>query len=214
MINNKNTFFMNVDTQKDFMNEDGSLYVQGAEVIKPTLAKLTQYAKENNIKVVNTADWHYDDSEELSDEPDFINTFPPHCMANTDGVWYVEETTPVDDINITFRWDAKDYSEKFINGIMESKVREIIITKDKFDVFSGNPYTDRITNALKETGYTDVIVYGVATNVCVNCAVLGLLERGFNVTVVEDAIKELPDIPSPIESWIEKGATLTTFDQL
>lgn len=212
MINNKNTFFMNVDTQKDFMNENGSLCVQGAEGIKPILAKLTKFAKETNIKVINTADWHYDDSEELSDTPDFINTFPPHCMANTPGVWYVDETAPVDGVNVVFKWNS-EYSDKFINETI-SRLREVIVTKDKFDVFSGSPHTEKITDALKEQGYTNVVVYGVATNVCVNCAVIGLLERGFNVTVVEDAIKELPNIPSPINDWVKRGAILTTFDNL
>ncbi len=214
MIDNKKTIFWNVDTQKDFMNEDGALYVEGAEGIKPTLAKLTQYAKENDIMVVNTADWHYENSEELSDTPDFVNTFPPHCMSNTEGVWYIDETKPVDDVNITFRWDAEDYSDKFINGIIESRIREIIITKDKFDVFSGNAYTDKITTAIKGNGFTDVIIYGVASNVCVDFAVKGLLNKGFNVTIIEDAIKGLPDIPSPLETWLHNGAKLTTFDQL
>lgn len=211
-MDNKKTIFWNVDTQKDFMNEDGSLYVQGAEGIKPTLKALTQYAKENGIKVINTADWHYEDSEELSETPDFINTFPNHCMANTPGVWYVDETAPVDGVNITFRWDA-EYSDKFLTESV-ARLREIIITKDKFDVFAGSPHTDKVTEVLKAEGYTDVVVYGVATNVCVNFAVVGLLERGFNVTVIEDGIKELPDIPSPVNEWVEKGAVLTTFDQL
>lgn len=211
-MDNKKTIFWNVDTQIDFMNEDGALYVQGAEGIKPTLAKLTQYAKENNIKVINTADWHYDNSEELSDTPDFINTFPPHCMSNTPGVWYVEETKPLDGVNIVFRWDG-EYSDKFITESV-ARIREVIITKDKFDVFAGSTHTDKITSALKNEGYTDVVVYGVATNVCVDRAVIGLIERGFNVTVVEDAIKELPDIPSPVSTWVENGAVLTTFDKL
>ncbi len=212
MLNKDNTVFFNVDTQKDFMNEDGSLYVQGAEGIKPILRKLTNFAKENDIKVINTADWHYDDSKELSDDPDFINTFPPHCMSNTEGVWYIDETTPVDGVNITLRWDA-EYTDKFIQESV-ARLREIIITKDKFDVFSGSPHADKITDALKTEGYTDVIVYGVATNVCVDCAVVGLLERGFNVSVIEDGIKELPDIPSPVNEWVEKGARLIKFSEL
>ena len=209
---NSKTFFLNVDTQKDFMNRNGSLYVQGAEDIKPTLAKLTKYAKENNIKVINTADWHYEDSEELSDTPDFINTFPPHCMSNTSGAWYVDETKPVDDVSIIIKWDNK-YTDKFIKESTQ-RIREIVITKDKFDVFSGSVHTNKIIGALKEGGYTDVVIYGVAGNICVNFAVIGLLDRGFNVTVVEDAIKELPDIPSTVNEWIKKGAVMSTFDKI
>ena len=50
--------FWNVDTQKDFMNKDGKLYVQGAEEIKSNLKRLTNLAKAYNITVVNTGDYH------------------------------------------------------------------------------------------------------------------------------------------------------------
>ena len=186
-MNIKKTFFCNIDTQKDFMNIDGALYVPGAEDIKEILSKLTLFAKENSIKTINTADWHFDDSEELSNTPDFINTFPPHCVGNTHGVGYIDETNMKDDINITFKWDV-DYSDKFMEEAI-SRLREIIITKDKFDLFSSK-HTDKLINILRDE-YTNVVVYGVAGDVCVKYAVDGLLERGFNVYLVEDATKAL-----------------------
>ena len=64
-MKNKKIIFWNVDTQKDFMNPDGALYVEGAESIKPNLKKLTEFARENNIFVVNTADFHFPDDKEL-----------------------------------------------------------------------------------------------------------------------------------------------------
>ena len=45
---------------------------------------------------------------------------------------------------------------------------------------------------------------------CVNDAVNGLLERKIQVYIPTDAIKELPNLPLPYESWIKKGAILTT----
>ena len=88
------TIFWNVDTQYDFMRSDGKLYVQGAEQIERNLEILTQLAETQGIKVVNTADWHKQDSPELSDNPDFVNTFPPHCLQNTKGAEYVPATSP------------------------------------------------------------------------------------------------------------------------
>ena len=41
--------FMNVDTQKDFCEKDGSLYVNGVEDIKPNLKTLTEFSAKNNI---------------------------------------------------------------------------------------------------------------------------------------------------------------------
>jgi nicotinamidase/pyrazinamidase len=201
---NKRFIFWNVDTQNDFMNADGKLYVSGAEEIKPTLAKITQYAKETGIQVVNTSDWHFENSEELSENPDFMNTFPPHCMSGTTGADLIAETKPVNGFDLVISWQEQ------VNPLkLNLSSRNILILKDKFDVFAGNPNTDAFVKALNPEV---VYVYGVATNVCVNCAVLGLLDRGIEVVVFEDAIKELPGIPSPIQSWVDKGAKIVNFN--
>ena len=72
-------------------------------------------ASENSIKVVNSADWHYPNSEELSMNPDFINTFPEHCMANTLGARFVSETNPENPLIIDIRTPA-EYEAGFIEG--------------------------------------------------------------------------------------------------
>ena len=62
------TIFWNVDTQIDFMKPYGKLPVaggEGAEDIEQNLEYLTDIATEENIQVVNTADYHNENSEEL-----------------------------------------------------------------------------------------------------------------------------------------------------
>jgi len=206
-INRGNTIFWNVDTQFDFMDPKGSLYVDGAEEIKPTLASLTEFAEKNRIRVVNTMDWHYEDSEELSEDPDFAETFPPHCMADTNGAKYVRETDP-DVFSYVLDWGI-NLGWKYL-----PPVRNIIIRKDKFDVFEGNPNTNRVVDLFKKSGVENVVVYGVAENVCVSFAVSGLLERGLNVIVIEDAIKGLPNVKSPREFWEKEGVDLIRFEEL
>lgn len=190
--------FWNVDTQIDFMKANGKLYVQNAEVIEPTLIQLTNFAKKHNIRVVNTCDYHNKNSQEISDNPDFIKTFPPHCMKDTEGQKFVEATMP--DSPIIFDWD-KEYTINKTTLNLE-KERNIVIRKDLFDVFAGNPNTDKIVATLAPK---KVFVYGVATNVCVDFAVVGLADRGYKVYVIEDAIKELPNIPPPFGRWEIKG---------
>lgn len=190
----RKVLFWNVDTQVDFMEPDGKLYVPGAEEIRSTLAWLTQFAKSQNIRVINTADFHQINSEELSDHPNYANSFPQHCMAGTPGADYIPETAP--ETPGIIDWDKEvaifpelDDSKKF---------RNLIIRKDAFDVFSGNQNTD---NVLKLLAPEKVFVYGVTTNVCVDYAVVGLAERGIDVFVVEDAIKELPNLDLPFDKW-------------
>src|SRR3989344_7191319 len=198
------TIFWNVDTQYDFMRVDGKLYVVGAEGIERNLAKLTALAKSKGIKVVNTADWHNRNSEELSITPDFIKTFPEHCMQNTPGAKFVPATDPENPYRIS--WEAKSFDADEL-----LRRRNILLYKDKFDVFRGTPHVDKVIQLLAPER---AIVYGVATNVCVNDAVNGLLERKVQVYVPIDAIKELPNLPLPYEAWQRKGAVLTTTDEV
>lgn len=205
-MNISDCIFWNVDTQVDFISRNGKLYVPGAELLKPNLKRLTQFAKNNLITVVNTADWHYSNSAELSPTPDFISTFPEHCMANTKGAEFIEETTPEKPLIID--WESENLNQ--IELIVSSKFRNYIIRKDAFDVFNGNSFTDNILNIISPK---TVIVYGVTTNVCVNDAVVGLAQRGKNVIVVENAIKELPNIPLPYENWDKMGVKLMKLEE-
>lgn len=198
--------FWNVDTQFDFVSPQGKLYVPGAELLKSNWKKLTQLAKNKSIVVVNTCDWHFPDSEELSANPDFVNTFPQHCMANTAGADFIEETNPENPSIIDWKTGTKVNREN-----LEAGNRNLVIRKDAFDVFTGNPFTERLVKTLSPK---TVIVYGVTTNVCVNDAVLGLAERTDRVIVVQDAIKELPNIPLPFKNWENIGVKLMSLKEI
>ena len=58
MENQTTLLFWNVDTQYDFMNPDGALYVPGAETILPNLKSLQEIATKLDIPIVHTKDWH------------------------------------------------------------------------------------------------------------------------------------------------------------
>jgi len=198
------TLFWNVDTQEDFIDQAGKLYVQGAEEIRPVLKKITEFAKDHEIRVVNTCDYHHINSNELSSVPDFEVTFPQHCLAGSSGAEFISETMPESPVLID--WD----SELGIFAEMDDpkRYRNIVIRKDAFDVFEGNPSAEKVVQILNPK---KVFVYGVSTNVCVDKAVVGLSERGIKVYVFEDAIKELPNLPLPYESWKEKGVEMIPF---
>lgn len=198
--------FWNVDTQKDFMLKGGKLYVEGAESILPNLKKLTDFASKYEIKVMNTADWHTKDSKEISDAPDFKTTFPSHCMEFTIGARLVDETTASNSYIV-------HYNDKEVSPTLLYTHREIVIFKDGFDVFVGNPHTNKIVDILNPEL---IVVYGVATNVCVDYAVMGLVKRGRKVVVVTDAIKGLPNLPvEPVlDKWKANGVALKITDQI
>jgi nicotinamidase/pyrazinamidase len=202
-----NWLFWNVDTQKDFVEPKGKLYVQDAEKLKPKWKELTQLAKKKSIRVVNSADHHYYNSPEIDSSPDYVKTFPAHCMAGTKGAEYIKETTPEDPV--IFDWNREYLITPEILDL--EKYRNFVIRKDAFDVFSGNPWTKKIVTLIKPG---TVVIYGVTTNICVDYAVKGLSKKIKNIIVIEDAIKELPNIPLPFESWKKRGVQLIQLDEL
>lgn len=208
----KNTIFFAVDCQKDFINSNGALYVKDAELIKPKLRLLTEFAEQNDIKVINTADRHTDQSKEISETPDFVNTFPKHCMVGGNGAIFIEETIPFATDSYIIHYTDSKIDEKQFNSM-----RNIIIFKDAFDVFVGNKLTDDALMLIQKKQIVESItVYGVATSICVKFAVDGLLARGFKVFLVMDAIKGLPGYPLEdlYTKWLNQGVIFTTTEKI
>jgi len=205
----KNIIFWNVDTQKDFMLKNGKLYVPGAEEIIPKLKEITELGKKSNIQIINTGDLHNENSSELSDNPNFKTTFPPHCTIDSEGMEFIDETNPTTSKNYcAIPWFD---TEAPIPEDTIKKYSNIIIYKDDFDVFKGNKFTD---NLLKMLNPKVVVVYGVATDVCVKFAIQGLLKRNIIVILIEDAIKGLGDCKQLIEEWKKKQVLVITMDKL
>lgn len=208
----EDTIFWNVDTQYDFMRPDGNLPVDGgngAEDIEEALAEVTQAARANDIRVVNTADYHNQDSAEFSEDPDFQETFPPHCLADSEGAEYVPATQPENPLEIDWRDDA-DWAE------VVSHEGDFVLYKDAFDVFAGEPESPHAEELVETLDPDRAVVYGVATDVCVDYAVGGLRDQGVEVYVVEDAVKGIDPEASgkAIDRWAEKGARIGSAEGL
>ena len=189
--------FWDVDTQADFMLPEGKLYVPGAEAIVPTLARLTQWAVQHRVLVVASADAHQPDEEEFG-------LHPPHCLAGTPGQRKIPETTLSPQLTIPNRRMAELPRVK--------RYAQVVLEKQKFDVFS-NPNTDSL---LAQLGRPEIVLYGVVTEICVAAAVRGLLDRGYRVTVVEDAVYPLDAGKSRefVEEVRRRGARTVAAGQL
>lgn len=197
-----------VDTQVDFVDEEGRLAVEGAGDIRENLARITGYARERSLPIRGSVDYHAPDDPELSEDPDFESTFPPHCLRNTDGWQKIPETAPEQPLWI----DSDPLDRDELTEKIRSHDGEIYFRKQAFDVFS-NP---NLEPALSELDPFGVVVYGVTLDVCVRHAVQGFLERNYQVTVVEDATRAID--PSRRESllfdWKNLGVQVLGTDEL
>jgi nicotinamidase/pyrazinamidase len=189
-----------VDTQVDFVLPEGKLYVPGAEQVVPAMKLLVEAARAAGIPHIASADDHELTDDEISDEPDFQTTYPPHCLRGTRGARKVPETEQEDPVPI----GLGPFPERYVRG------REFLLLKKNFDVFT-NPNTDRLLALLDPD---EVILFGVATDVCDDAAIRGLLERGRRVRFVEDAARGLDEqrVATCTAAWREHGVEFTTTD--
>ncbi len=189
-----------VDTQIDFVHANGKLAVPGAEEAVPAMRRLVEAAREAGIPHVASADDHELTDAEISDEPDFETTYPPHCLRGTRGARKIDETDQEDPVPI----GLEPLPEKFLRG------REFLLLKKNFDVFT-NPNTERL---LELVDPDEVILFGVATDVCDDAAIRGLLVRGRRVVFVEDASRGLDEarVERAKAVWREGGVRFVTAD--
>jgi nicotinamidase/pyrazinamidase len=173
-----------VDTQVDFMRPDGKLYVPGAIEITETIERLVEWARSEGIVHVASADDHELTDPEISDEPDFQNTYPPHCLRGTHGAARIPETEKDDPLPLSL----VPYPPGLVPDLIAGR-REILVLKKNFNVFT-NPNTDTLLDALDPD---EIVLFGVATDVCNDAAIRGFLQRGRRVVFVEDAARGLDE---------------------
>jgi nicotinamidase/pyrazinamidase len=191
-----------VDTQVDFMLPDGKLYVPGAEETAPAMKRLVEAVRAKGLVHVASADDHELTDDEISDEPDFAQTYPPHCLRGTKGARKIPETEQDDPVPITLT----SFPERYLQG------REFLLLKKSFDVFT-NPNTDRLLERLDPDA---IVLFGVATDVCDDAAIRGFLERGRKVRFVEDAARGLDEsrVAACTAAWRGAGVEFTTVDEV
>jgi nicotinamidase/pyrazinamidase len=199
--------FWDVDTQVDFMEPSGKLYVPGARDVAPALERLVDAARAAGIVHVASADDHELTDPEISESPDLRNTFPPHCLRGTHGAEKILETKQRDPLPLSLVPFPPGLIPRLVAGR-----REILLLKKNFNVFT-NPNTEPLLDALDPD---EVVVFGVATDVCDDAAILGFLLRGRRVRFVEDAASGLDEarVAACTAVWRERGVEFSRAEEV
>ena len=163
-----------VDTQVDFMCPSGRLYVPGAEQIVPNLERLMNWAGENDVPVISTADAH------RPDDPEF-KIWPPHCVIGTPGQRLIPETLFPTPTVIPGRPGAFQPPALWVGQFIVEKPTYTPEDNPNFGVM------------LRALGPRRAVVFGVTTEFCVRAVALSLCARGFKVDLVSDAIKPITE---------------------
>ncbi|RKT83124.1 nicotinamidase/pyrazinamidase [Saccharopolyspora antimicrobica] len=149
-----------VDVQNDFC-EGGALAVAGGADVA---AAISQYlAGFDHDHVVATRDYHIDPGAHFSDEPDFVRTWPRHCVAGTPGAAFhpALDVGPVEAV-----FSKGQYSAGYSG-------------------FEGIDSRDRpLHDWLVERGVRRVDVVGIATDHCVRATALDAVRQGMETSVL------------------------------
>jgi nicotinamidase/pyrazinamidase len=178
-----------VDVQNDFC-EGGSLPVTGgAAVARRIAAYLAGPQAEGYAYVVATQDYHIDPGSHFSAEPDFVRSWPPHCVAGTPGADFHPALDPA-------RFEAV-----FRKGARAAA----------YSGFEGSD-ADGIPLAawLRGRDTTAVDVVGLATDHCVRATATDAATAGFGTRVLLDLTAGVsPDTVEPaLDEMRTAGVTL------
>jgi nicotinamidase/pyrazinamidase len=200
------TILWDVDTQVDFIEPGAKLYFEGAEEARPKMARLVEAVRAAGVVHVASCDQHELSDPEISTEPDFDSTWPPHCLLGTRGAEKIPETKQLDPLPLPLI----PFPTATLRGLLDGR-REVLIPKKQYDPFT-NPNTETLLDLL-DPG--EILLFGVATDICDDAAVRALLRRGRCITFVEDASRGVDEsrVAACTTAWRDAGVGFTTAEE-
>lgn len=158
-----------VDVQGDFV-EGGSLAVDGGRELAERIALDLLPADCAYDLVVTTQDWHIDPGSHFSDDPDFVRSWPVHCVAGSAGAEILPAIT-----------DALKLLSAPQDRILKGQY------EDAYSGFMGtNSYGDSLAQVLNESDIDRVDVVGIASEHCVAATARDSAAEGFRTRVLKD----------------------------
>ncbi len=160
-----------MDVQNDF-TEGGALGVAGGDAVAQGISRhLREHADEYDL-VIASRDWHDGDNDNeghfaLATEPDYVDTWPVHCVAGTPGAEY---DPGLDTTAIT-------HHVRKGQGCAA------------YSVFEGTTDDgETVAELLARHGVHTVDVTGLATDHCVRASALDAVADGRHVRVLTDLV--------------------------
>lgn len=161
-----NTALLIIDVQNDFC-DGGSLGVPGGHRLATQISlHAKRYLADYNL-IVASADWHDADSDNgghISDHPDYKESWPAHCIAETYGALF----SPQLDMDIL------DYAIRKGQG------------RPSYSAFEGvTPGGLSLNDLLDNSSAETVDIVGIATEHCVQATAVDALIAGYNVRILD-----------------------------
>jgi nicotinamidase/pyrazinamidase len=151
-----------VDVQNDFC-EGGSLAVAGGSAVAAAISAYLAAEGDRYAHVIASRDYHVDPGDHFSDHPDFAGTWPPHCVAGTQGAEFHPDLD-TSRLEVVFSKGAHAAAYSGFEGADET----------------GTP----LAAWLRERSVDALDVAGIATDYCVRATALDAVREGFATRVL------------------------------
>jgi nicotinamidase/pyrazinamidase len=151
-----------VDVQNDFC-EGGSLAVPGGAAVAKGISLVLGRTRQRWDHVVATKDWHIDPGNHFSEHPDYLDSWPAHCVVGSSGAEFHPELR-TDEIEAVFHKGEHKAAYSGFEGRTEAG--------------------ETLADWLRSRSVTEVEVVGIATDHCVRATALDAKAEGFATTVV------------------------------
>lgn len=166
-----------VDVQNDFCAGGALATERGADVA----ALISEYVENNHHRydaIVATQDWHIDPGSHFSDTPDYVDSWPVHCVAKSEGS-QIHENLDTDYIEAYFRKGRFEAAYSGFEGLLAPE--DEVATGEHED----GPQTP-LSEWLDERGIEFVDVVGIATDYCVSATARDAVDAGYETRVLVD----------------------------
>ena len=182
-----------VDVQNDFC-EGGSLAVHGGAVVAFGIAGVLRRWQEAEpddrdfAYVLATRDHHIDPGAHFSDHPDYVTSWPRHCVAGTDGSAFHPNLDP------------QPFDAVFLKGEHGAA----------YSGFEAKASDVGLADWLRQRGVTDLDICGLATDYCVKATALDAVAAGFRTRLLVDLVAGVAPATSraALEEMSRRGVTL------
>jgi nicotinamidase/pyrazinamidase len=183
-----------VDVQNDFC-EGGSLAVAGGAAVAAAISEHVRTAAGDYAHVVATRDHHIDPGAHFAEQPDFLETWPAHCVVGSEGVECHEalDRGPIEAV-----FDKGEYAAAYSG-------------------FEGTADGVSLGDWLQERGVDAVDIVGIATDHCVRATALDAVGHHLSTRVLlhltagvtdgttDAAIEELKTAGVELEGTVHVG---------
>ncbi|PJJ55423.1 isochorismatase family protein [Compostimonas suwonensis] len=160
-----------IDVQNDF-TEGGALGVDGGAAVAAGVTRLLDAHPQAYDHVFASRDWHDGDNDNgghfaTGEAPDYVDTWPVHCVSGTPGADY-HPALSTKDVDIHIRKGQGKPAYSIYEGV----------TQDG----------ETVPEIIERLGITEIDVVGIATDYCVRASALDALEQGTEVRVFSDLV--------------------------